>query len=73
MTPIESPYDVRLVTLIGLAINAVETLALEQNKNPEQLVAELLYVTNKRLHEIGEEDYFKKLSSFYPILSETIY
>ncbi len=73
MTPIESPYDVRLVTLIGLAINAVETLALEQNKNPEQLVAELLYVTNKRLHEIGEEDYFKKLSSFYPILSEAIY
>ena len=73
MTPMESPYDVRLVTLIGLAINAVETLALEQDKNPDQLIAELLYITNKRLHETGEEDYLRKLFSFYPILSEAIY
>ncbi|WP_319418866.1 hypothetical protein [Pleurocapsa sp. FMAR1] len=73
MTPIESPYDVRLVTLIGLAINAVETLALEQDRDPETIIAELLYVTNKRLHETGEKDYLRKLSSHYSILSEAIY
>lgn len=72
MTPIESIYDVRLVTLIGVVVNSIETLALEMSVNPEQLLAEYLYLANKKLHETGEEEYMNKLQKFYPILDEAI-
>lgn len=72
MTPIESREDLRLATLIGVAINAIESLALEYNTNPEQLLAEYLYITNKTVHEVGHESYLNKLWNNYQILDEAI-
>lgn len=72
MKPIESKDDLRLATLIGLAINVIESLALEYDVNPEQLLAEYLYFTNKKVHEIGHEGYLNKLWQQYDILDEAI-
>ncbi len=72
MTPIESQFDVRLVTLIGVAINTLESLALATNVSPEQLLAEYLYISNKMVHEHGEEAYLEKLNHNYPLLKEAI-
>ena len=72
MKPIGSRDDLRLATLIGVAINAIESLALEYNTNPEQLLAEYLYFTNKKVNEIGHEGYLNKLWTHYSILDEAI-
>ena len=72
MTPIESREDIRLATLIGVAINAIESLSLATDVNPEQLLAEYLYLTNKRIHEIGHEGYLNKLWQQYHILDDAI-
>ena len=72
MTPIESKFDVRLVTLIGVAINTIESLALCADTDPEQILAESLYLSNKRISEVGEESYLMKLSKQYPILEQAI-
>ncbi len=72
MTPIESKHDVRLMTLIGVAINSIESLALATDVNPEQLLAEYLYISNKMIHEHGEEVYLERLSHNYPLLKEAI-
>ena len=72
MTPIESRYDLRLVTLLALAMDAIESLALEFNTNPEQLTAEYLFLITKKLHSQGEESYMNKMIDHYPILDEVI-
>ena len=72
MTPINSIYDVRLVTLFGTLINAIESLAIETDRDPDVLLAESLFLVNKRLHEVGEEMYLEKLKRHYPILQEAI-
>lgn len=72
MTPIESKYDVRLITLFGTLINTVESLALATDTNPDTLLAEAMFLTNKRLHEIGEEMYLEKMERHYPLLIEAI-
>lgn len=72
MTPIESIYDVRLATLIGVAMSAIESLALAKNTNPEQILAETLFLTNKQVHESGEEAFLMKLTNNYPLLEEAI-
>ena len=72
MTPIESRYDLRLVTLVAVAMEAIENLAMEFNVNPEQLTAEYLFICNKKIHEQGEEGYLNKLFNCYPILDEVI-
>ena len=72
MNPITSKYDVRLTTLLGLAINTIESLALQTNTDPEQILAEHLYLTTKRLHEVGEEMYMDKLTRNYPMLEQAI-
>lgn len=69
MTPIESQYDIRLVTLFGVTMNAFETLSLELNVNSDLLLAEALYLVTKQLHEIGEESFYEKLTKSYPILT----
>lgn len=71
-TPINSPEDVRLVTLIGVAINVIETYALESGNDPDSVLAKSLYLTNKRIHEIGTDCYLQKLTSHYPLLNEAI-
>lgn len=72
MTPIISKYDVRLTVLIGAAINTIESLALAVDKEPAEILAETLYLTNKYVHEYGEECYMNKLTTHYPLLEETI-
>lgn len=72
MTPIESQYDTRLITLIGLAINVIESLAIAKNVNPEEILASHLYLANKYVHEVGEEVYLHKLTKDYPLLEEAI-
>ena len=72
MTPITSKYDVRLTTLLSLAINTIESLALQTDTDPEQILAEHLYLTTKRLHEVGEERYMDKLTRNYPMLEQAI-
>lgn len=72
MTPISSPCDVRLVTLIGVAMNVIESLALATDTDPDKILAEHLYLTNKRVHEIGEDLYLEDLTSNYPLLQQAI-
>ena len=72
MTPISSAYDVRLVTLIGVAINVIESLALATDTDPDKILAEHLYLTNKQVHELGEQSYIDDLTDNYPMLCEAI-
>lgn len=72
MTPISSPYDVRLVTLIGVAINVIESLALATDTDPDKILANHLYLTNKYVHEMGEQAYIDDLTNNYPLLQEAI-
>jgi hypothetical protein len=72
MTPIESIYDVRLATLIGVAMSAIESLALAKNTDPERILAETLFLINKKVHERGEEEFLMKLNRNYPLLREAI-
>ena len=72
MTPIESRYDTRLLTLIGVTINMLETLSLELDVDADKLLAEYLYVTAKKIHEQGGKEYLDKLTRFYPMLEEAI-
>ena len=72
MTPIESRYDLRLVTILGVAMEAIECIALETNSNPEQLIAEYLFLINKRVSTIGEEAFLNKLFNCYQILDEVL-
>ena len=72
MKPIKSEYDVRLLTLIGLAVSAFETLALELNVDPDKLLAENLYLVTKKLHEVGEEEIINKFHQQYPLLEEVL-
>lgn len=71
-TPINSIDDVRLVALIGVAINVIETYALESGNDPDSVLAKSLYLTNKRIHEIGTDCYLQKLVNHYPLLNEAI-
>ncbi len=72
MSPIVSPHDTRLVTLIGVVIDLAEELALVNDLNPSENLANALYIANKNVHEIGEEDYINKLATGYPILKKAI-
>jgi len=72
MNPIVSRYDVRLITLIGVAINALEAAGLETDVNPEQLLSDYLYLVTRQVHEVGEEQYLDKLATNYPMLNEAI-
>jgi len=72
MTPIVSYDDVRLLTLIGVAIEAIEELALWSDVDPDKILAEKLYLTNKQVHEQGGDMFACKLATHYPILSKAI-
>ena len=72
MNPITSRYDVRLLVLIGLAIDAIESLAIEVDIEPDRILAEQLYLTTKQVHEIGGECYMTKLTTHYPLLEKAI-
>lgn len=72
MTPIESRYDLRLVTLFGVVMEAIEDMSMIDNTNPEQLIAEYLFKVNKKVHSVGEEAFLNKLFTCYQILDEVI-
>ena len=72
MTPIESKDDIRLLTILGVAMDAIETMSLEFDTDPEQLLAEYLFLTTKRIHEQGTDCYRAKLWQHYPILGNVI-
>ena len=72
MTPIDTTDDVRLVTLVGVAIDVIEDLALAKGKNPEEILAERLYLANRKIHERGAEEYIEKLTTQYSLLYEAI-
>lgn len=72
MTPIESPYDTRFVILIGLAMCALEDMALNVDADPQLLLAEYLFVCNKQIAEKGTEGIANRLLQNYPILNEAI-
>ena len=72
MTPIESEYDARLVTLIGVAIESIQDLSLRTNQDVDKILAERLYTVNKHVHEVGGESYLKSLNRSYPLLREAI-
>jgi uncharacterized membrane protein len=69
---ITSIDDVRLVTLIGVAINTIESLAIEEDSDPEAILARELYLTNKHINNVGTACYLHKLTSHYPILKAAI-
>lgn len=71
-TPINSPDDTRLVTLIAVAMNAIETLALEQNIDPDFILSEQLFLTYKHISEMGADCYLQKLVNHYPLLAQAI-
>jgi hypothetical protein len=72
ITPIESIYDVRLVTLLNVLMGFAETVSLSTNCNAEQLISDSLYLTTKKIHEIGEQDVLDKMLRCYPILQEAL-
>jgi hypothetical protein len=71
-TPIESVNDTRLVTLIGVAISVLESLALERDENPDKLLSDHLFLTNKYIHSIGGDAFVERMKSNYPMLEEAI-
>ena len=71
-SPITSPEDIRLATLIGVVISTVESLAIESDEDPDLILSRALYLTNKRIHEMGTNCYLEKLVSHYPLLKEAI-
>lgn len=70
--PINSLDDTRLVTLIAVAMNAIETLALEQNIDPDFILSEQLFLTYKHISEMGADCYLQKLVNHYPLLAQAI-
>ena len=72
MTPIESKDDVRLVTLVGVAINVIEELAILTDVSPNEILAEYLYFTTLKQLELGTTQYMTKLATHYPILYRAI-
>lgn len=71
-SPITSIDDVRLVSLIGVAINAIEALALEEDCDPETILGRELYLTNKYIGNMGTASYLEKLAHHYPLLKAAI-
>lgn len=69
---ITSIDDIRLVTLIAVAMNTIEELALEQNTNPDTILSDQLFLTYKHINEMGANCYLEKLASHYPILRELL-
>lgn len=72
MSPIENIFDVRLLTLIGVAITCIEDLAVERDREPEQILSDMLYICNKRIGDTGGAMYMHKLLNHYPLLKEAI-
>ncbi len=72
MTPIESIYDVRLVILLKTLMDMIETLSIEHDINPEQILSDYLFLSTKRVHEYGEDVTITKLQSDYPMLAEAL-
>lgn len=70
--PIESEYDLRLITLIGVAISAFESLSLARDIDADKLLSDHLYLTTKYIHEVGEQVFIEKLTRDYPLLKEAI-
>lgn len=71
-TPITSIDDTRLVTLIGVAMNVIESLAIEEDNDPDSILARELYLTNKQVHEVGTACFLEKLANHYPLLEAAI-
>ena len=72
MTPIESPYDIRFLTLVNVAMEALQELAVLKDEDPDKLLSDLLYTSTKTIHEKGEEIVANKLLNHYPMLNEAI-
>ena len=72
MTPIISRDDHRLVTLVGVAINVIEELAVITDCSPNEILSEYLYLTSKKQLEMSNTIYMNKLATHYPILDEAI-
>lgn len=71
-SPITSTEDIRLVTLIAIAMNTIEALALEQNIDPDFILSEQLFLTYKHISEMGSDCYLQKLVDHYPLLQQAI-
>lgn len=72
ITPIESICDVRLVTLLDVLMQTLETLSLSTDCNAEQLLSDSLFLSTKKIHEVGEEKTIGKMVRCYPILKEAL-
>ena len=53
-------------------MNVIESLALATDTDPDKILAEHLYLTNKQVHEMGEQVYIDELTDNYPLLQEAI-
>ena len=73
MNPILSPDDIRLVTLVGVAIDTIGELALRTGNAPEEILAKALYRSNKRVNEVGVERTMNELTTCYPLLKEALH
>lgn len=73
MTPIVSKNDERLATLVGVAIDLIERLALKEDRNPDVILAESLYVSLQDIKDFGASQTMNKLCTSYPILEEAIH
>lgn len=71
-SPITSIDDVRLVTLIGVAINTIESLAVEEDNDPEAILARELYLANRLIGNMGATCFLNRLESHYPLLKTAI-
>lgn len=71
MTPINSQYDTRLVTLLHVTMDTIGELALMYQKDSDLILAERLYKASKKIGSYGEEPVINRLLNAYPLLSET--
>ena len=53
-------------------MDVIETLSVELDMSPEQLLSDYLFVNTKLVHECGEETTLTKLQSHYPMLEEAL-
>jgi hypothetical protein len=72
MTPIESIYDYRLVVLLNTITSLTESLSLQNDQDPNLLLAEVLFKQTRRVLQLGEETPLTTVQRAYPLLLESL-
>jgi hypothetical protein len=72
MTPIESIYDHRLLTLLNSLIDLSEDMAIKTGNDPSLILAESLLKNTRKILQGKEQNLLDKVRKFYPTLLESL-